>query len=92
MKKLLVIFLFAFPGISAADCYCTCMNGENQPICENAIDLKPICAPKICPIEPPSIKPINPPTIPPIGTKNCRQEQVWDYNQNKYVWKQVCSR
>ena len=59
------------------------VNGSNQPICDSSIDLRPICGPKVCPIEPPSIKPINPPTIAPIGTKECIQEQVWDYNLGK---------
>ncbi len=90
MEKLLIVLLFALPASVSADCYCTCMNGQNQPFCDNSIEIPPICPPKICPIEPPSIEPINPPTIPPIGTEVCVQEQVWDENYGKYIWKQVC--
>jgi hypothetical protein len=77
-------------NVAEAACYCTCMNGTNQPICDTAIEVRPICAPRICPIEPPSIRPIQPPTVPPLGTRNCRQEQVWDHNYQRYVWKTIC--
>ena len=53
---------------ASAECICQCVNGHMQPLCQNAIDLPPICPPTICPIMSPSIAPINPPTIPPIGT------------------------
>lgn len=90
MKKILILALFALPSLGNADCYCTCIDGRNQPICDSAIGVKPICGPRVCPIRPPSIKPINPPTVPPIGTGTCVQKQVWDHNYNRYVWKQVC--
>ena len=91
MKKLVLLALLAIPAISVADCYCTCIDGRNQPICQNALDVKPVCPPRVCPIEPPSVKPINPPTVPPIGTRRCYQKYVWDHNYQKYMWKQVCS-
>ena len=84
------IVLLTYARPVQADCYCTCMNGENQPICDSAIVLRPICPPKICPLEPPSIEPIQPPTLPPLGTEVCVQEQVWDYNLGEYVWKTIC--
>jgi hypothetical protein len=90
MRKLLLLCALVIPGIASSECYCTCMNGRNQPLCDSSMDLRPICAPKVCPIEPPSLKPINPPTLPPLGTRECRQEQVWDHNYGKYVWKKVC--
>lgn len=89
MRFVLALILF-MPAFALGDCYCTCVNGKNQPICESTIDLPPICAPKVCPLEPPSVKPINPPTVPPIGTETCVQQQVWDHNKRKYEWKQVC--
>lgn len=90
MKKFLLLLLIALPSWVSADCYCPCINGQNQPICDSAIELRPLCSPRACPLEPPSVKPINPPTIPPIGTETCIQELVWDHNYGKYVWKQVC--
>ena len=89
MKRLFLLVIL-LPVYAGADCYCTCINGQNQPVCSSSIDLRPICGPRVCPIEPPSVKPINPPTVPPIGTKVCIQEQVWDHNLGKYVWKQIC--
>ena len=88
--KYALAFALLLPIAALADCYCTCINGQNQPICSNAFEMRPICAPMICPIEPPSIRPINPPTIPPLGTRFCTQEYVWDFNYGKYVWKQIC--
>lgn len=90
VRILAALALTGLAVIAYADCYCTCINGRNQPVCERAFDVRPVCPPKVCPIEPPSIRPINPPTVPPVGTKVCYQEMVWDHNFGKYVWKQVC--
>ena len=72
-----------------ASCTCQCVNGEMQPLCSSAIDIPPICPPRICPIAGPSIAPINPPTIPPLGTSSCRQARVCDPFGN-CRWQQVC--
>lgn len=85
---ILSVLVSASPANAA--CYCTCLNGQNQPICDNAIDVRPICPPRVCPIEPPSVRPIQPPTVPPVGTRSCRLEQVWDHNYQRYVWKNIC--
>ena len=89
-KHLLLVLLAMLPGAALADCYCACMNGRNQAICENSLDIKPICGPAICPIQQPSIPPIMRPQIPPVGTRSCRNEQVWDHNYRRYVWKSIC--
>ncbi len=89
MKRLFLLIVL-FPSWAGADCYCTCINGQNQALCDSAIEIRPICGSRVCPIEPPSVKPINPPIVPPIGTKHCDQELVWDHNLGKYVWKQIC--
>lgn len=85
-----LIALSALSSTAAADCYCTCVGGQNRPICTNATELPPLCPPKVCPIEPPSVPPIFGPRIPPIGTKVCGPQMVWDANYGRYVWKQVC--
>lgn len=91
MKRLAsLMFCLLVPTTASADCYCTCINGANVPICSSTLDIPPICPPRVCPIEPPSITPINPPTIPPIGTQNCRQEQVFNNNTGRYEWRQIC--
>ena len=72
-----------------ASCTCQCVNGQMQPLCSNAIEISPICPPRICPIAGRSIAPINPPTIPPIGTSSCRQARVCDPFGN-CRWQQVC--
>jgi hypothetical protein len=97
-KKVIVLTAFTicfFLTLSSADignarCICTCMNGANQPLCESALDLPPICPPRICPIKPPSIEPIKLPSIPPIGTRSCRMEQVLNPYTERYEWREVC--
>ena len=79
----------AFSPAKAA-CVCSCVNGNNIPICESSLDIEPICPPKICPIVPPSIRPIETPSIPPIGTTHCRNEQVYNQYTMRYEWKRVC--
>lgn len=95
MKAMLILALFCFLGLLAptsglADCVCQCVNGQVVPLCDSTLDIKPICAPRICPITPPSVEPINPPVIPPIGTKTCSMEQVYNEWTGTYEWKQVC--
>lgn len=82
--------LFFIFQSALAECICTCIDGKNQPVCENSIDLKPICPPMVCPIEPPSVKPIMPPTIPPIGTNDCVQKQVFNSTSGQYEWETIC--
>ncbi|CAH2796201.1 MAG: hypothetical protein CPDRYMAC_4486 [uncultured Paraburkholderia sp.] len=55
-------------GFAHAECECRCMSGQNRPICSNAMELPPLCAPSACPLEPPSIQPLAAPQLPPLGT------------------------
>jgi hypothetical protein len=75
---------------ASAGCYCACINGENQPICDSSDDVAPICLQKICPAEPPAVLPVGPLPSPPPGTQACDQEQVWDHDAERYIWKTVC--
>jgi len=73
-----------------ARCECRCVDGKVAALCENSVDLPPICAPSICPIVPPRIEPIQPPRIPPIGTTKCEQKQVYNPNTKRYEWQEIC--
>ena len=88
--RLLLLLLSAISFQVFADCQCSCINGQVAPICSNAMELKPICAPMICPIAPPSIAPLTPPSIPPLGTSRCRNQQVLNNKTNQYEWKLIC--
>lgn len=93
LRLLAVLIGLAMPalaGRSDAACVCLCMDGRNQPICESAIDLKPICPPRVCPIAPPSVAPIQPPRVPPLGRSSCEQKQVLNPNTGRYEWREVC--
>jgi hypothetical protein len=92
MKRLLAAAALAalLPNSASASCYCTCMNGHVEALCDNAIELRPICAPQVCPLVPPSIRPIPSPMVPPIGTSTCAPQQVWDANYRQYRWQTVC--
>lgn len=86
---MLFIFLF-FSNNSYANCVCSCVNGQNIPICSNSIDVRPVCPPKVCPIVPPSVVPVNTPRVPPVGTSKCTQHQVYNNYTGQYEWKQLC--
>jgi hypothetical protein len=75
---------------SRAACSCECVNGSVQAICSSSIDVRPVCAPRVCPVRTPSVRPIDPPTVPPVGTSFCRSEQVLNPQTNRYEWKRVC--
>lgn len=84
----IVVIGVAAPSIADAACRWTFVNGRQQQLCDNAIDMPAIRPPAIAPIAPPSIAPIQAPMIPPIGTRSCRQAQVW--NGSSYQWQTVC--
>lgn len=87
----LLFFLMAlFTSASDAKCVCSCVNGQVVPLCDNALDIEPICPPRICPFTPPSVEPINPPRVPPIGTQTCTMKQVYNEWTKRYEWRQVC--
>jgi hypothetical protein len=89
LSIVLLMCLFT-SGIAWAECSCVCMNGENQPLCTNTLEIAPICPPVICPIENLSIAPIASPDVPPVGTQECKMEQVYNEHSQQYEWIQVC--
>jgi hypothetical protein len=84
------VILLGMGGVSHAACTCQCVDGQIEPLCQNATDLPPICLPTICPIMAPSIAPIAPPALPPLGTSQCRQARVCDRSGN-CEWQRVCN-
>lgn len=94
MNRLLVTsvaaLVFAFPMAAFAECQCMCVNGSVQAMCSSAIEVRPICAPRICPITSPSVQPIEAPRVPPIGATSCHQEQVLNEYTQRYEWHEVC--
>lgn len=92
MRVQLAAVAFLLLGICRADaeCVCQCIDGQMEPLCQNATDLSPICPPTICPITAPSIAPVAPPAIPPLGTSQCRQARVCDTFGN-CQWQRVCN-
>ncbi len=87
---MLFISFFLTPNIVLASCYCTCVNGQEEAICDNAMEIRPICPPTTCPVVTPSTQPIEAPTTPPVGTQGCHQEQVLNSYTGQYEWKQIC--
>lgn len=85
-----ILTILLISNVSNASCVCSCVNGQNIPICSNSIDVRPICPPKVCPIVPPSVAPINTPRVPPVGTSQCTQHQVYNSYTGRYEWRQLC--
>ena len=92
MKVFSAVVMYMILGLMSANaaCVCKCVNGNVEAICESSMDLKPICAPRICPLPSPSIAPLKMPSIPPIGTSQCRQERVYNSFLGQYEWKEIC--
>lgn len=84
----LLMLAATVPGRAA--CQCACVDGQVQAICQDALDIKPICAPQICQIVPPAVRPIQAPTIPPIGTRSCGPQQVFNPTTGRYEWQTLC--
>ncbi len=82
------VVLVATPAKAA--CVCRCVEGIMQPLCDNTIEIRPICPPTVCPITPPGIPPITPPQVPPLGTRQCVQRQVFNPQTGMYEWRTVC--
>ena len=75
---------------SWAECECACVNGAMRPLCTSAIELRPICPPRVCPIVPPAVAPIAPLRLPPLGTEHCWMAQVYNQATLRYQFRQVC--
>jgi hypothetical protein len=90
MKRLFILLATVLAASAHADCVCRCVNGQVRPICSNALDLPPICAPQLCALTPPSIAPLQMPSIPPLGTQNCREAQVLNPYSGRYEWRTLC--
>ena len=88
MKTFFVLLFLV--GSLMAECTCECVDGKVVALCENSLDIQPICPPRICPIVSPSIEPIQTPRIPPIGTTDCYQRQVYNKRTGEYEWKEIC--
>ena len=52
MKVTIAFFVLALMGamssLANAECVCSCVNGQVTPICTSSIDVRPICAPRVC--------------------------------------------
>jgi hypothetical protein len=85
-----LVGLVSLSGSAFASCECACVNGKVEPICTSSIEVKPYCAPTICPAPPPAQAPATLPAIPPPGTSSCKLDQYWNPVSNQYEWRRVC--
>ena len=93
MRNLMVtLILLNLTGVADAACRCVCIEGYStpQPLCDSSIEVRPICAPRVCPVAQPSVPPVQAPVVPPVGTTNCQQEHVFNPFTGQYEWKTVC--
>ena len=93
MRFIAIAFaLLAMSSPVYAACYCTCVNGYVQALCENDWDVPPVCAPQVCaPTFTPTPRPVDPPVVPRPGQgTDCKYEQVYSYETSQYEWRLVC--
>lgn len=85
-----IFFLMLVNTNVKASCTCTCVNGQQQALCTNTMDLPSLCPPRICPLVSPSVQPLQQPKLPPLGTSYCSNQQVLNPYTGMYEWRQVC--
>ena len=94
MKVIAVIsLLFISVNLNStanASCTCECVNGQVEAICSNSMELRPLCAPRLCPLVNPSLKPLDSLTLPPLGTTTCTNMQVYNPYTYQYEWEEIC--
>ncbi|MGY4615520.1 D-serine deaminase-like pyridoxal phosphate-dependent protein [Bradyrhizobium sp. USDA 4472] len=69
-----------------AGCYCSCIDGQMQPVCSNSYDVAPVCPATTC------ARSTTPRLTPPplAGSRStCRDQQVCDAFQ-RCEWKVIC--
>jgi hypothetical protein len=84
----LTVLLMAGSAAEAA-CTCQCVDGQMQPVCDDAINPPTICPPTVCRPPKPSVAPVIPPNVLPLGGWQCKQARVCD-TSGKCTWEQIC--
>ncbi|HTP77281.1 MAG TPA: hypothetical protein VMJ73_09900 [Rhizomicrobium sp.] len=92
MRNLIAVLfgLIVLCSPARANCTCACINGKVEPLCTSTLEVKPYCAPTICPAPPAANPPASLATIPPPGTSSCKLDQYWNAITNHYEWRRVC--
>ena len=86
---LLMLATMTFGETANAGCTCECVNGRMQPLCENSLDMPPICPPTICPIMAPSLPRFQRPWYHRSVHQECQPAQSCDTFEN-CRWETVC--
>ena len=74
-----------------AECHCSCVNGQIEPVCASPSELPPVCAPRAC-----SARPLHAALIATKSSalasaaKQCHETEVLNPQTGAYVTKQVC--
>jgi len=71
-----------------AMCTCECVDGAVQALCDNALEVAPVCPARICPAVPPSLP--SPSMRPPAGASAYRAVQMLNPLPERYQWRQIC--
>ena len=75
---------------ASADCRCTCVNQQIEPVCSASTDLPPVCAPRACSIAEASATPVSQSRTEPRASSPCHMDLVVNAQAGHYEWKKVC--
>jgi hypothetical protein len=78
------------PESASARCACRCIDGEVKPLCDSALEPRPVCPARACPTPPAAIPPIDQAEVPPPGTRECHFRQLLNRSTGLYDWVQIC--
>jgi hypothetical protein len=89
-KLLAAIMVTSLSTYASADCRCSCVNGEIEPVCSASTDLPPVCAPRACSLKTANVTPVNQARITQAGSLQCHMELIPSTRVDRYDWKKVC--
>ena len=76
-------------------CVCTCVEGQNVPLCSSPVEPHPACPAKKCPRTtrmPQKTSPSINPTMPKPGSVGCRKIKIRNLRTGMYEWQTVCTK
>jgi len=89
-KLLAAVIVASLSTYASADCRCTCVNEQIEPVCSASTDLPPVCAPRACSIKEASATPVSQSRAEPRASTQCHMDLVVNAQAGHYEWKKVC--
>jgi hypothetical protein len=87
---LAAMMVASLPIAASADCRCSCVNGQIEPVCSAASELPPACSARACTVKPTRASLIVADKSDLSNKGQCRETLVLNPQTGAYVPKKVC--